>query len=116
MMTTAADYGGRACVRVRVRERVCILLIGRPATRAYIHIRVRACGHACVYVYACVRSRARARMCASARARGHDDFGKHGGLCRPMAARLLAGQATTIRDDERERERDGKKGENDREG
>lgn len=36
----------------------------------------------------------------SARARGHDDFGKHGGSYRPIAARLLAGRATTIRDDE----------------
>lgn len=57
---------------MRVRKRVCILLIGAQA----------------------------ARECVSARARGHDDFGKHGGSYRPMAARLLAGRATAIRDDE----------------
>lgn len=90
-MTTAADYGGRACVRVRVRKRVCILLI-RGWLRARTYVCVRVCAPACALV--------RARECVSARARGHDDFGKHGGLCRPIAARLLAGRATAIRDDE----------------
>lgn len=95
LMTTAADYGGRACVRVRVRKRVCILLIG-----GWLRARTYVCVRPCVCVCACVRSLMRARVCVSARARGHDDFGKHDGLCRPMAARLLAGRATAIRDDE----------------
>lgn len=62
------------------------------------HVRTCACQRACVYVRACAL--VRARECVSARARGHDDFGKHSDLCRPMAARLLASRATTIRNDE----------------
>jgi len=59
--------------------------------------------YACVCACVCVCVRAcmcvRAQGCVSARARGHDDFGKHGYLYRPMAARLLADRATVIRDD-----------------
>lgn len=75
----------------------------RLAKRAYVRVCVCMCARArtgppCVYVRACAL--VRARECVSARARGHDDFGKHGGPYRPMAARLLAGRATAIRDDE----------------
>lgn len=94
------DGGG-----LRRTERVCVCVCAneyvhtshqRLPTRARTYVRARPCVRVC----ACVRSRARTGMCMSARARGHDDFGKHGGLCRPMAARLLAGRATAIRDDE----------------
>jgi len=88
----AADK--RVCACARVRKRVCILLIGssraRPRTcvlcaRNSLHVRARSRAHS---------------GCVSARARGHDDFGKHGASHRPMAAHLLADRATAIRDDE----------------
>jgi len=91
------------CACARVRKRVCILLIGSLAARARAF---------CARVTPHVRARSRAHSeCVSARARGHDDFGKHGASHRPMAAHLLADRATAIRDDEergRETEEEGR--------
>lgn len=82
-------------MRVRVRNEYAYF----SSEAGYARGHTCACGHACVCVYVRACAPVRARECVSARARGHDDFGKHG-LCRPMAARLLASRATTIRDDE----------------
>lgn len=95
-MTTVADYGGRACVRARVRNECAYFSSEAASARMCVCVCARAGTRVCTCACALVR----ARECVSARARGHDDFGKHGGLYRPMAEHLLASRATAIRDDE----------------
>lgn len=88
---------GRVCVCVCANECAYFSSVAGASARVARTCACERCMRACM----CVRALLCAHgTCVSARARGHDDFGKHGGLCRPMAARLLAGRATAIRDDE----------------